>query len=137
MSSEHGHKSKEAGTAGGGGGGPAEGGRRPTGAGPGSDRETGPRWTASRKMEVVLRILRGESLDKVSRETGVPTHKLAKWQERALNAVECGLKDRDMDPLQAEYREAMRRIGELSMENELLRERARRASLPLALRRSK
>ena len=31
----------------------------------------GQRWSASRKRDVVLRLLRGESLDAVSREVGV------------------------------------------------------------------
>ena len=30
------------------------------------------RWSAKRKQEVVLRLLRGESLDALSRETGQP-----------------------------------------------------------------
>ena len=32
------------------------------------------RWSASRKTELVLRLLRGEALDAVSRESQVPTH---------------------------------------------------------------
>ena len=31
----------------------------------------GPRWSAGRKREVVLRLLRGESFDVLSREVGV------------------------------------------------------------------
>jgi hypothetical protein len=43
------------------------------------------------------------------------------------------------DPLSQEFDAAKRHIGELSMENELLRERARAAEkrLPLATRRSR
>ena len=34
------------------------------------------RWSAQRKQEVVLRLLRGEPLDQVSGETRVPAHAL-------------------------------------------------------------
>ena len=37
----------------------------------------GQRWSASRKLDVVLRLLRGESLDTVSREVGVELSRLA------------------------------------------------------------
>jgi hypothetical protein len=43
-----------------------------------------------------------------------------------IKGAEAALKVRIDDPLQAELDLAKRRIGELSMENELLRERSRR-----------
>jgi hypothetical protein len=33
------------------------------------------RWSVSRKREVVLRLLRGESVDAISREVSVPIYK--------------------------------------------------------------
>ena len=36
----------------------------------------GQRWSASRKRDVVLRLLRGESLEMVSREVGVELYRL-------------------------------------------------------------
>ena len=42
------------------------------------------RWSASRKRDVVLRLLRGESLDAMSREVGVELYHLEAWKERAL-----------------------------------------------------
>ena len=36
----------------------------------------GQRWSASRKRDVVLRLLRGESLDAVSREVGLELYRL-------------------------------------------------------------
>ena len=53
----------------------------------------GQRWSASRKRDVVLRLLRGESLDAVSREVGVELYRLEAWKERALAGLELGLKD--------------------------------------------
>jgi hypothetical protein len=88
---------------------------------------------------VVLRLLRGESLDTLSRELGVETYRLEEWRERALAGMDLGLKDRQGEPLVGELDAAKRHIGELSMENELLRERARALEdkRPLATRRSR
>ena len=99
----------------------------------------GQRWSASRKRDVVLRLLRGESLEMVSREVGVELYRLEAWQARALAGLELGLKAQGGEPLAAELDAAKRHIGELSMEIELLRERARAAEcrLPLATRRSR
>ena len=99
----------------------------------------GQRWSASRKRDVVLRLLRGESLDTVSREVGVELYRLEAWQAQALTGLEFGLKEQAGEPLAAELDAAKRHIGELSMEIELLRERARAAErrLPLATRRSR
>ena len=62
-----------------------EGGRRPTGVPPGEagvrPLAQGQRWTAHRKREVVLRILRGEPLELLSRELGgraLPAGKVAR-----------------------------------------------------------
>jgi hypothetical protein len=88
---------------------------------------------------VVLRLLRGESLDALSREVGVEIYRLEQWRERALAGLEASLKDRQDDPLSTELDQAKRHIGELSMENELLREKARalEKKSPLATRRSR
>jgi hypothetical protein len=74
-------------------------------------------------MEVVLRILRGEPLDSLSRELGVEVYRLEEWRDKALRGMEAALVRREGDPLQVELGQAMRKIGELSMENELLRRR--------------
>jgi len=98
----------------------------------------GQRWSASRKRDVVLRVLRGESLDAVSREVGVEIYRLEDWKERALAGLELGLKGHVGEPAVTALDAAKRHIGELSMENELLRARARAAErrLPLPTRRS-
>jgi transposase len=120
--------------------GETEGGRRPTGVSPGEigvgPLGQGQRWTAARKREVVLRLFRGEPLDLVSRELGVELYRLEKWRDAALAGMEEALKARNGDPLKAELDTAMQRIGELTMENELLWVRVRRPG-PLAKRRSK
>ena len=38
------------------------------------------RWSVQRKTELILRLLRGEALDAVSRESQVPAHELEAWK---------------------------------------------------------
>lgn len=116
-----------------------EGGRRPTGGTTGEGSGPlmkGQRWTSSRKREVVLRLFRGEPLNGLSRELGVEIYRLEQWRDAALSGMDEGLKSRIGDPLQAELDSAMKRIGELTMANELLWARVRQPG-PLAKRRSK
>ncbi len=84
-------------------------------------------------------MLRGEALDGLSRELGVPIYRLEEWREKALTGVETALKRREGDPVQADLDEALKRIGELSMENELLCDKVARleGGRPLARRRSR
>jgi transposase len=93
------------------------------------------RWSANRKKEVVLRLLRGEPLDALSRELGVETYRLERWRDRALASLDAGLRERGEDPVERQLGEAKYRIGELSMEIEILR-RERQARRPLGWRRS-
>ena len=126
----------------------SEGGRSPSTLSPGqgaplvgSGTTLGPlapgqRWSAARKREVVLRLMRGESAELLSRELGLPVFKLERWRQKAEAALEGALKEREADPADGRLAAAMRRIGELSMENELLRARMGRPG-PLARRRSR
>jgi hypothetical protein len=66
----------------------------------------------------------------------VPVWKLEEWRQRGLAGIDVGLRERDDDPKERELAEAHRRIGELSMENELLRARLEKPG-PLARRRSR
>ena len=84
----------------------------------------------------VLRLMRGESAELLSRELGLPVFKLEQWRRKAEGALEGALKEREADPADGQLAAAMRRIGELSMENELLRARIDRPG-PLARRRSR
>jgi transposase len=94
------------------------------------------RWSVNRKKEVVLRMMRGEPIDALSRELGIEVYRLENWHQKALQGIEAALKTREGDPLSAELDAAMRRIGEITMENELLRYKVRKAR-PLASERSK
>lgn len=121
--------------------GKAEGARRATGVLPGGGAVTGPlapgqRWSLTRKRDVSLRLLRGESMEAVSRELGIEMHRLRKWRDKALTGIDEALREREGDPLQSELDAAIKRVGELSMENELLREKIR-SSGPLVSWRSR
>lgn len=94
------------------------------------------RWSAGRKREVVLRMLRGESVSELSRELGIEIYRLEKWRDKALSGIEGALKERDGDPVKLELDAAMKRIGELTMENELMRMRFDK-NRPLAPKRSR
>jgi transposase len=96
----------------------------------------GQRWSVARKREVVLRLLRGESTEALSRELGLPLYKLEQWRQKADAALEGALKEREIDTAAGELAAALQRIGELSMEVELLRARIERPG-PLGRRRSR
>ena len=106
----------------------SEGARRATGEEDSTAARPGPlgpgqRWTAARKREVILRLLRGESMEAISRELGVELFRLDSWLNKAFAGIDATLKERTEDPLSVERDQALKRIGELTMENELLRAR--------------
>ena len=76
------------------------------------------RWSASRKTELVLRLLRGEALDAVSRESRVPAHELESWKRVFLEQGTRGLRIRG-EPEERELTLARAKIGELMMRLEL------------------
>ena len=97
------------------------------------------RWSSRRKTEVVLRVLRGEALDALSRDLGVTAAMLAQWRDQFLAAGQAGVRSRPTDARDEDIGRLRAKIGELTMENELLRERAERAEAgrPFASRRAK
>jgi transposase-like protein len=56
------------------------------------DYRSRPRWSAGKKMEAVLRLLRGEPLELLSRELGVEAHRLAAWRDDFLEGGKDALK---------------------------------------------
>ena len=118
-----------------------EGARRASGGDPTTGVHTGPlkggqRWSLSRKRDVVLRLLRGEPIQALSRELGVEIYRLEEWRDKALLGMESGLRERDGDPLKKELDATMKRLGEISMENELLKARIEKQG-PFGRRRSR
>jgi hypothetical protein len=87
----------------------------------------------------VSRLLRGEPLELVARELTVTAARLSEWQERALLAAEAALKERERDDRDDEITRLKGKVGGMTMEAELWREKIARleAGAPLARRRSR
>ncbi len=98
--------------------------------------EAGQRLTAARKREAALRLLRGEPVELLSRELGVEIFRLEAWRDKALAGIEASLKERKGDPVKAELDIAMKRIGALTMQVELLEAKTQTPG-PLGRRRSR
>jgi transposase len=92
------------------------------------------RFSARRKLEAVLRLVGGEGLDAVSRDIGVTAGTLASWRDKVLAGGEAALKNRPGDERDEDIKRLHAKIGEITMENELLRERARAAEGSRSLR---
>jgi transposase-like protein len=90
-----------------------------------------PRWSVGKKMEAVLRLLRGEPLEVLSRELGVEAHRLAAWRDDFLEGGKQALKGQrpDRSGVDRALRQAERKVGQLTMENEILRAAAEKRLL--------
>lgn len=80
------------------------------------------RWSSRRKVEVVLRLLRGEDLGEVSREVQVSPPELEEWRRVFLETGEQGLKRRSRDPTERELIRTRAKLGEVTMRMELAKE---------------
>ena len=78
------------------------------------------RMSARRKQETVLRLLRGEDLELVSRELAVTAAELSGWRDQFLAGGEASLKSRPADARDAEIGRLKAKVGELTMTAELL-----------------
>lgn len=125
---------------------PAERGRSPSDAGSeaaaaaaGAAHNGRGRFSARRKTEAVLRLLRGEDLEILSRELGVTAATLAAWRDTFLVAGQASLKTRRPDHRDEGLQRLKAKVGEVMMDNELLAEEVQRlkGGLPLAARRRK
>ena len=117
--------------------GPAERARHAGGDGP--TPEPRRRMSARRKQQTVLRLLRGEDLELVSRELGVTAAELSGWREAFLAAGEAALKTRPADARDGEIGRLKEKVGDLTMADELLEAKIERleTARPLAQRRSR
>lgn len=99
------------------------------------------RFSAPRKAQAVLRLLRGEDLELLSRELGVIAGTLSLWRDQFLAAGQAALKGKSgqADPREEQIGRLKKKVGELTMDNELLGEKSERleAGFPLAGRRSR
>jgi transposase-like protein len=97
------------------------------------------RMSAQRKQEAVLRVLRGEDLELVSRELGTTAAALSGWRDDFLAAGAASFKSRPEDGRDRELRAMREKIGQMTMTNELLEAKIDRleAGAPFRLRRLK
>jgi hypothetical protein len=107
-------------------------------AAPGRER----RMTAGRKRDAVLRVLRGEPLEIVAREMAATASDVSGWRDAFLEAGAASLTSRARDDRDATIGRLRTKVGELTMDAELLHAKIERleaggGGVPLAPRRSK
>ena len=103
------------------------------------------RWSVKHKMTVVMDLIKGRSLEELSREIGQPAHVISEWHSTFLEFGQSGLKskspacEKSAETLQDENRELRAKIGSLVMDNDLLYEKIARMEngVPFHLRKSK
>jgi transposase len=102
-------------------------------AGPGR----GGRMSRQRKRDAVLRLLRGEDLEAVSRALGVTAGTLTAWRDAFLAAGEASLTSRPAGGEELESERLKAKLGEMLLERELLEAKiaALEGGRPLARRR--
>ena len=80
----------------------------------------GGRMSRQRKRDAVLRLLRGEDLETVSRLLGVTAATLSAWRDSFLAAGEAALTSRPADGESLENEQLKARLGEMLLTRELL-----------------
>ena len=95
------------------------------------------RFSAKRKTEAVLRLLRGEDLDTLSRELGVTAATLSSWREGFLDGGTAAMKSRPTDDRDEAIARLQAKVGQLAMDNELLDQKCQHleSGRPFASRR--
>ena len=73
------------------------------------------RFSAKRKTEAVLQLLRGEDLDLLSREYKVTAGKLSQWRDAFLAGGQAGLQSGTGDDRDQQIQQLQAKVGELTM----------------------
>ena len=99
----------------------------------------GGRMSRQRKSAAVLRLLRGEDLETVSRELGVTAATLTSWHDAFLAAGEAALTTRAATGEELESERLKAKLGAALIERDLLNEKIAilEAGRPFARRRRK
>ena len=95
------------------------------------------RFSARRKTEAVLRLLRGEDLETLSRQLGVTAATLSGWRDGFLDGGTAAMKSRPADERDEEIARLRAKVGQLTMDNELLGQKCQHmeSGRPFATRR--
>lgn len=99
-------------------------------------RENG-RFSAKRKSEAVVRLLRGEDLELLSREYGVTAARLSQWRETFLTGGQTALKEHPSEERDGQIARLQAKVGALTMANELLEHQIDRLEQGLPFRRGR
>ena len=104
---------------------------------PKTDAHDRGRFSAKRKTEAVLRLLRGEDLDTLSRELGVVAATLSTWRDSFLDGGTAAMRSRPADDRDEVIARLQAKVGQLTMDNELLGTKCQHleAGRPFATRR--
>ena len=99
----------------------------------------GGRWSSRRKASVILELLRGADLESTSRKYRVTAATLTEWRDRFLAGGEAILKSREVNVEDEEKRRLKSVVANVSVDNELLREKIARLEdgRPLAFWKSR
>ncbi len=101
------------------------------------------RWTAKRKFEVVLKMLKeGCSLEELSRQTCQPAHVLSGWRDEFFEKGSAVFKEAESPKeksQESEIKLLKTKVGEQAMEVDLLHEKVKRLEngVPFHLRKLK
>lgn len=84
------------------------------------------RWTAKRRVALVLEIVRGElHIAEAARRHDLTVAEIEQWQDRFLNGAENALRSRPLDEealKEQEIKRLQRKVGELVMALDILKE---------------
>src|SRR5512135_3447355 len=83
------------------------------------------RFSAHRKTDAVVRLLRGEDLEARSRELGVTAATLSAWRGAFLDGGRAALKSRPADDRDELIARLRAKVGQLTMGNALLGRKCR------------
>jgi transposase-like protein len=86
-----------------------------------------------------LRVWRGEDLELLSQEPGVTAARLSQWRKQFIRASQAVLKKRPQAPRDLEIARLQQKLGEATMDNELLQKKIEHLEdgRPLPRRRSR
>lgn len=94
------------------------------------EQDDAKRWTAKRRVALILEVLRGDtSSQEAARTHGLTVAEIEEWKERFLNGAENALKSKPLDEEAlkvAEIRKLKQKIGDLVMDIDILQEAAKR-----------
>lgn len=83
--------------------------------------ESKERWSKKKKTEVVLDLLRGGSLDELSRKYHVPASQLSQWRDQFIESGMAGFQHKTAEDVRVAQLE--KKIGQQTMMIELLKKK--------------